>query len=148
MAGRQEPVVRVRCPTPEDQARCLDILRAAGYQVGPSLTWLAVRDADPDAVHEALVAGGARGRVAAREQIGKLLGYLVDRQGDLAGREANLRQLCGRVLGEAGPAERHARKGEAELLAAGRALHERLLATGGAFLPWEEFLELFCRPEG
>jgi hypothetical protein len=145
MGGSVEPVVRIRCRTPEDEARCVEILQRAGHEARRSLTWLSVPDADPDAINEALVAGGALSRVAAREQIGKLLGYLIDRQGDLAGREPNLRNLCSRVLAEAGLSARYVPKDDTQLLAAGRELYQRILASGAGFLPWEGFLELFCR---
>jgi hypothetical protein len=141
-----EPLVRIRCPTPEEEARARAVLEAAGWRPERSLTWLVVREADPDAVNEALVEGGAAARVAAREQMGKLLGWLLDRQGDLRGREVNVRNLCARVLSEAGLAGRHALKEEAALVEAARALTEQLLATGAGFVSWERFLALFCRP--
>jgi hypothetical protein len=140
-----EPIVRIRCPGPEEEARVSAALRRAGLQPERSLTWLVVRDADPDAVNEALAAGGALARVAAREQIGKLIGWLIDRQGDLAGREVNVRNLCARVLSEAGLASRHALKDEAALVEGARALYQQLVATGAGFVTWERFLELFCR---
>ncbi|HZZ85414.1 MAG TPA: hypothetical protein VFE30_12825 [Anaeromyxobacteraceae bacterium] len=139
-----EPVVRIRCKTPEEQGRCLAVLGAAGYAPRISLGWLVVPDAHPDRVNEALVAGGAHARVAAREQIGRLVGYLLDRQGDLAGRGANVKNLCERVISEAGLGERYSVRPEPELLAGAAAVHEQLLATGGGFVSWERFLELFC----
>lgn len=141
-----EPLVRIRCPSPEEEGRARAVLEAAGWRPERSLTWLVVREADPDAVNEALVEGGAAARVAAREQLGKLLGWLLDRQGDLRGREVNVRNLCARVLSEAGLAGRHALKEEAALVEAARALTEQLLATGAGFVSWERFLALFCRP--
>ena len=141
-----EPLVRIRCPSPEEGARARAVLEAAGWRPERSLTWLVVREADPDAVNEALVEGGAVARVAAREQLGKLLAWLLDRQGDLAGREVNVKNLCARVLSEAGLAGRHALKEEGALVEAARALHQQLLATGAGFVSWERFLSLFCRP--
>lgn len=139
-----EPVVRIRCKTPEEQARCLAVLGAAGYAPRVSLGWLVVPDAHPDRVNDALVAGGAHARVAAREQIGRLIGYLIDRQGDLAGRGPNLKNLCERVIAEAGLGARYAVRPEPELVAGAAALHEELLASGAGFLSWERFLERFC----
>ncbi len=141
-----EPVVRVRCPSPEEEGRAREVLEAAGWRPERSLTWLVVREADPDAVNQALVDGGAVARVAAREQLGRLLGWLLDRQGDLAGREVNVRNLCARVLAEAGLSGRHALRDEADLVEAARDLTGQLLASGGAFVSWERFLSLFCRP--
>ena len=141
-----EPVVRIRCPTAEDEARAREALEAAGLRPERSLTWLVVREADPDAVNRALVEGGAAARVAAREQLGRLLGWLLDRQGDLGGREVNVKNLCARILSEAGLSGRHALKDEAALAEGARALTEELLATGGGFVSWERFLSLFCRP--
>jgi hypothetical protein len=143
-----EPVVRIRCPGQEEQARAAAVLRRAGLEPQASLTWLVVRDADPDAVNDALAAGGTLARVAAREQIGKLVGWLIDRQGDLAGREVNVRNLCARVLSEAGLASRHGLRDTAELVEGALALYEQLMATGAGFVSWERFLELFCRRAG
>jgi len=142
----REPVVRIRCPSPEDVVRVRAILQAAGLAAEEQLTWLAVRDADPDAVNDLLVAGGAAGRAVAREQVGKLLGYLIDRQGDLSGRGPNLHQLVKRAIGEAGLGSRYAPRPEPELLSAAAALHERLLASGGGFVSWELFVAGFCAP--
>ncbi len=141
-----EPLVRIRCPSPEEEARARSVLEAAGWRPERSLTWLVVHEADPDAVNEALVRGGAVARVAAREQLGKLLAWLLDRQGDLAGREVNVRNLCARVLSEAGLTSRHALREEAALVEAARVLFQQLLATGAGFVSWERFLSLFCRP--
>jgi hypothetical protein len=138
-----EPVVRVRSPSPEDRERCLAVLRGAGLEPGDSLGWLVVREASPDAVNDLLVAGGTLGRAVAREQVGRLLAYLLDHP-DLAGRGASLLQLVRRALSEAGLQARWAPRPEAELLAAGAALREHLLATGGAFVPWERFVADWC----
>ncbi len=145
-AGRTEPLVRIRCASPQDDARCRLILGAAGYAAEPSLTWLVVRDADPDEVNRLLVAGGALGRVAVREGIGKLIGWIIDRQGALEGRSRNVRSLVERVLAGGGLAQRYAPKPETALLAAARDLHERMMAAGAPFLPWAEFVERFCDP--
>lgn len=142
----KEPVVRIRCPSPDEEARARRVLEAAGLRPETSLTWLLVRDADPDRVNEVLVAGGAAARVAAREQLGRLLGWLIDRQGDFAGREINVRNLVARILAEAGLADRYAPRPEAELLGAARDAYEQLLASGAGFVAWERFLHLFCRP--
>ncbi len=144
MAEVKEPVVRIRAPTPEDAERCRRALGAAGFAVEPSLTWLVVRDADPDPVNRALVAGGAAGRVVVRESIGKLIGWLIDRQGALEGRSRNVKSLVERVLSDGGLAARYAPRPDDELLAAARALYSTLMAEGGAFLSWERFLSLFC----
>ena len=141
-----EPLVRIRCPSPEEEVRARAVLEAAGWHPERSLTWLVVREADPDAVNEALVEGGAVARVAAREQLGKLLAWLLDRQGDLAGREVNVRNLCARVLSEAGLASRHELRDQAALVEAARVLFQQLVATGAGFVSWERFLSLFCQP--
>jgi hypothetical protein len=141
-----EPVVRIRCPSPEDAARCRRALSQAGLAAEESLQWLVVRGADPDAVNEALVAGGALGRTVAREHVGKLVGYLIDRQGDLSGRGANLIQLVRRALAETGLADRYAPRDEPALLAAAAALHEHLMATAGGFVSWERFVGDLCVP--
>lgn len=142
--GRVEPLVRIRCQSAEEASRCATILGQAGLAVESSLLWLVVRDADPDQVNAVLVAGGATSRVAAREQIGRLVAYLLDRQGDLDGRGQNLENLVGRVLSESGLAGRYRPADQALLLAAGRELHQALMATRGGFLSWPRFLELFC----
>jgi len=141
--------VRVRAPTPQDGARCSRILAAAGLAPEPSLTWLVVRDADPDEVNALLVAGGAQGRVAARAAIAKLVGWLIDRQGELAGRERNVKALVERVVSDAGLASRYGPRDDAALLASAAELYERLMAEGAPFLAWERFLAMFCveRPE-
>jgi len=142
------PVVRIRCPTPEDEARCRAILERAGAAPERQLTWLVVRDADPDAVNELLVAGGAAGRVVVREGIGKLIGFLIDHEGRMAGREASLASTIARMLSAGGLDRRFAPRPERELGLAAAELHEYLTATAGGFVPWERFLELFCRPAG
>lgn len=141
-----EPLVRIRCPTPEDEARCRRLLEGAGYAPESSLTWLVVRDASPDEVNRLLVSGGALGRVAVREQIGKLLGWLIDRQGALEGRSRNVKSLVERVLAAGGLAQRYAPRDDAALLGAAKQLHERLMAEGAPFVSWEEFVALFCQP--
>jgi hypothetical protein len=118
-----EPVVRIRCPAPEDEARCRALLERAGLAPGSHLTWLAVRDADPDRVNELLVEGGAVGRVAAREQIGKLVGFVIDHGPALDARAASLRATVARVLTTSGLGARWAARPEGEMGAAGAALH-------------------------
>jgi hypothetical protein len=141
---RRESVVRIRTPTPDDGARCRRILETAGLVPEQSLTWIVVRDRDPDEVNALLVAGGALGRVAAREGIAKLVGWLIDRQGALEGRERNVKALVERVLSDAGLAQRYAPKPEPALRVPATALYEELMAEGAPFLPWERFLEMFC----
>ena len=144
--GRREPLVRIRCPSPEDEARCRRLLEAAGLAPESSLTWLVVRDASPDEVNRLLVAGGALGRVVVREQIGKLIGWLIDRQGAIEGRSRNVKSLVERVLASGGLSQRHAPKPEPDLLAAARQLYERIVAEGAPFVAWDEFVGLFCDP--
>src|SRR5690349_2307261 len=110
-----EPVVRIRCASSDDEARCRRVLAAAGLQPENSLTWLVVRSADPDAVNELLVGGGAQGRVVVREQIGKLLGWLIDRQGELEGRARNVKALVERVIGDGGLTQRYLPKDDPAL---------------------------------
>jgi hypothetical protein len=105
-----------------------------------------VRDADPDRVNELLVEGGALGRVAAREQIGKLVGFVIDHGPALEGRAGSLRSTVGRVLTSAGLTGRWTPRPEAEMPAAAAALYEHLMATRGGFVSWERFTGLFCRP--
>lgn len=143
---QEEPLVRIRCASPEDEARCRRLLEAAGHAPESSLTWLVVRCADPDGVNRLLVAGGAIGRVVVREQIGKLIGWLIDRQGELEGRSRNVKSLVERVLAGGGLAQRYAPKPEPALLAAARQLHERLMAEGAPFVSWGDFVALFCEP--
>jgi hypothetical protein len=138
-------VVRIRCPSPADEARCRRILGAAGLAPETSLTWLVVRDAHPDAVNRLLVEGGALGRTVVRESIGKLIGWLIDRQGALEGRARNVRSLVERTLADGGYAGRYtAAREDAALVAAAGALHRQLMSEGAPFLSWERFLELFC----
>lgn len=141
---RQEPVVRIRCPSPEDAARCRRILAAAGLAPEESLTWLVVRDAEPDAVNALLVAGGALGRTAVRQAIGKLVGWLIDRQGALEGRERNVKSLVERALADGGLAQRYAPRPDEALRAAAEALYRSLMAEGAPMLAWDRFVELFC----
>lgn len=143
MTDRSEPVVRIRCP-PEEEARCLAALARAGFHGERSLTWIVVRDAPPDAVNEALAAGGAEVRVAARERLGQLVGWLLDRAGRLEGKAVNVEALVSRVLEDAGLATRYRPRPAAELLAAAAAQYERLLATGAALLRWDDFVDGFC----
>lgn len=141
-----EPVVRIRVASPDDDARCRRILGAAGLAPEASLTWLVVRSADPDAVNEKLVAGGALGRTVVREKIGTLLGWLIDREGQLEGRARNVKALVERVIGDGGLTQRYLPKDEPALLAAAQALYEQLMAEGAPFLPWREFVQRFCQP--
>jgi hypothetical protein len=143
--GPREPVVRIRC-TPEEEGRARAALERAGLAAERTLTWLVVRDADPDAVNEALAAGGAEPRVAVRVRIGQLVGWLLDRQGKLEGRAANVQALVSRVLEEGGLAARWRPKPADALLASAAALHEQLMATGAGLVTWERFLALFCDP--
>jgi hypothetical protein len=140
----REPVVRIRCASPEDEARCRQTLERAGLAPEASLTWLVVRDADPDEVNRRLVAAGALGRVVVRESMGKLIGWLIDRQGALEGRTRNVKALVERVIADGGLVARYRPRPDPELHAAAAALHERLMAEGAPFLPWREFLALFC----
>jgi len=141
-----EPVVRIRAPSPEDAARCKALLELAGLAPEEQLGWLAVRDADPDRVNDLLVEGGALGRTTAREQVGRLVAYLLDHQGDLPHRGHQIRQIVQRALGEAGLAARHQPRDERALCEAAAAELERLLAEGGAKLSWERFVAAFCAP--
>jgi hypothetical protein len=118
---------------------------AAGSSPETSLTWLVVRDADPDEVNRLLVRAGALGRVVVREAIGKLIGWLIDRQGALAGRGRNVKSLVERVLSDGGVAGRYAPRSEEECLASAQALHARIMAEGAPFLSWGDFLSLFAR---
>jgi len=139
-----EPVVRVRSPSPEDAARCRALLEGAGLAPEEQLTWLAVRDADPDRVNDLLVEGGALGRAVVREQVGRIVAYLLDHPRDLAHRGHQLRQLVQRALAEAGLSARYQPREEPALCASAAAELERLLAGGGAKLPWERFVAAFC----
>ena len=144
MTSVREPVVRIRCPSPEDEARCRQVLSAAGLAPETSLTWLVVRDTHPDAVNRLLVEGGAFGRTVVRESIGKLIGWLIDRQGALEGRARNVRSLVERTLADGGLAGRYAAREDGALVAAAEELYRQLLAEGAPFISWERFLELFC----
>jgi hypothetical protein len=139
-----EPVVRIRC-APEDEARTRAALSRAGLAAERSLLHLVVRDADPDVVDEALASGGARSRTVVRERIVALLGWLLDHAGQVAGREAAMQRLVERVVEEGGLAARHAARPAAELREQVAGLHERLLATGAAFVPWRDFVATCCR---
>jgi hypothetical protein len=144
--GLVESVVRIRCASPADAEHCRAVLRSAGLTPEDSLTWLVVRQANPDAVNALLVEGGALGRVVIREQIGKLVGWLLDRQGDLAGRSRNVKSLVERVLADAGLKDRYAPRDEAALLAEAGALYEQLMASGAAMVSWDEFAQRFLKP--
>jgi hypothetical protein len=139
-----EPLVRIRC-TPEQEARARSALEAAGLRAERSLTWLVVREADPDAVNEALAAGGAAVRAAVRERLGALLGWLIDHGGRVEEHGAALERLVRRVLEEGGLTARYEPRGGDELRAAAAALHERLMASGAALVPWADFVEQCCR---
>lgn len=143
---RTEPVVRIRCP-PEEEARCLAALARGGFQGERVLTWVVVRDAPPDAVNEALVVGGAGVRVAARERLGQLVGWLLDRAGKLEGKAVNLEALVSRAIEDAGLVARYRPRPGPELLDAARAEYERLLASGAGLLAWDDFVERFCVPK-
>jgi hypothetical protein len=142
---RNEPVVRIRCP-PSDEARCLTALSRGGFQGERVLTWVVVRDAPPDAVNEALVAGGAAVRVASRARLGQLVGWLLDHAGKVEGRGVNLETLVSRVLDDGGLSARYRPRPVPELMAAAVAEHERLLSTGAALLRWDDFVDRFCAP--
>lgn len=140
-------MVRIRCDA-EEEARCRAALSRAGFEAERSLTWLVVRDASPDAVNEALAAGGAAPRTAVRVRIGQLLGWLLDREGKLEGRGVNVKALVSRVLEEGGLADRYRPRPEPALLDAAKEAYEHLLATGAAFYPWDRFVEAFCEERG
>jgi hypothetical protein len=141
---RREPVVRIRPADAKDALRCRAALEPDGFRAEESLQLLVVRDADPDLVNDALVRGGARGRVVVREKIGLFLGWLVDRQGALEGRARNVRSLVDRVLQDGGLSGRYAPKGDEALLAAAAAWWRVMCAEGAPFLPWPEFVARFC----
>ncbi len=141
----REPVVRIRVATPEEAERSRQALAAAGLSAEASLTWLVVREADPDEVHRALVCAGARGRVAVRAGISTLVGWIIDRQGALEGRSRNVKAIVDRLLADGGLAVRYAPRPDDELLASATALHRSLMAEGAPFLSWARVLELFCR---
>ena len=144
--GKVEPVVRIRCPSPEDEALCRAILERAGLAPERQLTWLVVREAHPDAVNEALAAGGAAGRAVAREQVGKVVGFVLDHGPDLAGRGASLAATVARGLAAPGLERRWAPRPVGVLVRGAAELHAYLVETAGGFVSWERFLELFCRP--
>jgi hypothetical protein len=141
----REPLVRIHFPSPEDEIRCRAVLVKAGLAPEAQLTWIAVRDEDPDRVNDLLVEGGALGRVVVREQIGKLIGFVIDHGPALEGRAGSLRANVTRILSTAGLSSRWAPRPESEMGAAGSALHEYLMATRGGFVSWERFTGLFCR---
>ncbi len=141
----REPVVRLRCPTADDEARCRAALERAGLTPEAQLTWLAVRDADPDAVNELLVHAGVAGRVVVREQVGKLLAFVLDHGPDLSARGGSLRANVARTLAAGGLERRWAPRPEEELTAQAGELHGQLMRTRGGFVSWEEFTRRFCR---
>jgi hypothetical protein len=138
-----EPVVRIRC-SPEHEAGARAALARADLEAERVLTWLVVRDAAPDAVNEALAAGGAAVRTVVRERIGQLVGWLLDREGKLAGRGVNVETLVRRVIDEGGYGARYASRPIPELLASAAALHEDLMTSGAAMVGWPRFVALFC----
>jgi hypothetical protein len=140
---RKEPAVRIRCE-PEDEPRCRAALARGGFEPERSLSWLVVRDASPDAVNDALVAGGALPRVAVRARIGQLIGWLLDKEGKLEGRGVNVTALVSRVLEGGGLAARYRPRPEQELLRSAAALHEHLMSTGAGFVSWDRFVDDFC----
>jgi hypothetical protein len=140
---RTEPLVRIRCP-PEEEARCLAALSRGGFTGERVLTWVVVRNAPVDEVNEALVSGGAAVRVAARERIGQLVGWLLDRAGKLDGKAVNVEALVSRAIDDAGLGARYRPRSGQELLAAAREEHERLLDSGAAMLRWDDFVDRFC----
>jgi hypothetical protein len=144
----REPLVRIHSPSPEDEVRCRAVLEKAGLAPEAHLTWIAVREEDPDRVNDLLVDGGALGRVVVREQIGKLVGFVIDHGPALDERAGSLRANVTRVLSSAGLSSRWAPRPEGEMGAAGAALHEYLMATRGGFVSWERFTRLFCRRQG
>jgi hypothetical protein len=144
---RREPVVRIRCDA-EQEGRVREALSAAGLAAERSLLFLVVRDADPDEVNAALAAGGAPARAVVRERVGALLGWLLDHQGRVDGREAQLERLVRRVLEDGGLAGRYAPRDPAALAAAAVEVHEHLLASGAALVPWDRFVSRFLVPRG
>lgn len=147
MTARVEPVVRIRCP-PEEEARCLAALARAGFAGERSLTFVVVREAGPDAVNEALAAGGAGVRVAVRERMGQLVGWLLDRQGKLEGRGVNVETLVRRVIEDGGLGARYASRPVPELLVAAADLYEELMASGATMPSWDRFVGRFCVERG
>ncbi|WP_041448519.1 hypothetical protein [Anaeromyxobacter sp. Fw109-5] len=147
MTGKTEPVVRIRCEA-EDEARCRAALARAGLEAERSLTWLVVRDASPDAVNEALAAGGAEPRVAVRQRIGQLIGWLLDREGKLEGRAVNVQALVRRVLEDGGLTGRYRPKPLDALLGSAAVLYGELVESAAGFVSWDRFVALFCDEAG
>jgi len=143
----REPLVRIQSQSPEDEVRCRAVLVKAGLAPEAQLTWIVVRGEDPDRVNDLLVEGGALGRVVVREQIGKLIGFVIDHGPALDGRAGSLRANVTRILSTAGLSGRWSPRPEGEMGGAGAALHEYLMATRGGFVSWERFTALFCRRE-
>jgi len=141
----REPLVRIHSPSPEDEVRCRAVLVKAGLAPEAQLTWIVVRGEDPDHVNDLLVEGGALGRVVVREQIGKLIGFVIDHGPALDGRAGSLRANVTRVLSTGGLSGQWSARPEGEMGGAGAALHEYLMATRGGFVSWERFTALFCR---
>jgi hypothetical protein len=79
-----------------------------------------------------------------RERIGQLVGWLLDREGKLAGRGVNVETLVRRVIDEGGYGARYASRPIPELLASAAALHEDLMTSGAAMVGWPRFVALFC----
>jgi hypothetical protein len=140
-----EPVVRIRCEV-EAEARVRAALSAAGLEAERSLLHLVVRDADPDAVNAALAAGGAPARAVVRERLAALLGWLIDHQGRVVGREAQLERLVRRVVEEGGLGARYRPREAAALAQAAAEVHEHLLETGAARVPWGWFVARCLAP--
>ena len=90
--------------------------------------------------------GRAAGRVAAREQVGKLIGGVIDHGPSRDGRAGSLRATVPRILSTAGLTARWSPRPEEEMGGSGAALHEYLMETRGGFVSWERFTGLFCRP--
>ena len=99
-------------------------------------------------VGASLAAGGAKVRVAVRERLGQLVGWLLDREGRLEGRGVNVEALVRRVLEDGGLSARYAARPVPELLAAAAAVHEELLASGAAMVTWDRFVAAFCVERG
>lgn len=136
------PIVRIRCPQ-EQEARTTSVLDAAGFAAERSLTWLLVRNADPDAVNAALVAGGAYPRTAVRERIGQLIGWVIDKEGKFEGRGANVEALVRRVLEEGAISTLYRPRPTAALLEAASELYEHILDTGAGFVSFTRFASWF-----
>jgi hypothetical protein len=80
-----------------------------------------------------------------REQLGKLVGFVLDHGPELGARAGSLRANVARLLSTAGLASRWTPVPEGEVAAAGAALHGYLMETRGGFVSWERFTRLFCR---